>query len=65
MTSPEFWAALRAHGFTYMTEVNAGQKRRVILQSRSKLHPSITHPDDLTAKQRLAELRKFERTHML
>lgn len=66
MTSEQYWAELRALGFTQMRVLSAGDKRRVILQSRDRdFFPSITHPDDLTPEQRRAEMDKFLSMHML
>jgi hypothetical protein len=64
MTVSEFWAALKAAGYTQRQLIQAGGRRRVILQSRDKgEYPSITHPEDLRPDQRRAEVNRFLRIH--
>ena len=65
MTSDAFWAELKKHGYTKRDIINAGGRRRVILQSRDTIDfNSITHPDDLTEDQRKSELSKFIRIYV-
>jgi len=66
MTSEQFWAELRAWGYTKWEILKCPDIRRVILQSPSKGEfPGISHPDDLSPEERVAELKAFKRRQMI
>lgn len=59
MTSNDFWAKLKEHGFTKYKEYSVGSRRSVMLQSRERQLVTVSHPDDFNFDQRREILDKF------
>ena len=65
MTCEEFWGVLKVEGFTFFKRIEAGGRRRVLLQSREGLFPSVDHPGDFTPEQREEILARFLSMHVI
>lgn len=59
MTAEEFWARLRAWGYTKRQVIEAGGRRRVMLNAPDGSMPFIDHPEDFSFDQRAAILSTF------
>ena len=62
MTIEQFLAVLRTMGFTPYRTFAGSEKKRLILQSRTRDNfPSIADPDSLSSEERAQEIERFRR----